>query len=463
MLFHTVGRNHCGVCLRALALWTLLSGCGPNATTSTTQPPAGDPCAFPTPLRLEVGEGAVASLPVRTTPAADGLRVDQMPAGFSAVVEADVLKVTAPYGATTAPTLDVVATCAGREVRASVELVVRRIVWEEGPTWTAQNGPPGREYGAIWMDSGDPDTLLVHGGFHYTPAQFTPAWDSWALNLQTGTWRELSPATEPPHVMGGRVAPVKDQRAVLLHGGSSAESTIVPSLVRFDHAAAQPLWTDVTTDGEGPAGDYTGAFVYDPLGDRYIHACGANEELGYHCEVYTLTLDSGGVGHWQHVEFPSGPRPAGRNGFFFAMDTVNNRLVLFSGEKGSASWTPNLAQDTWALELAEPMAWVRLSVGEVPSIGRRNGAYLHDPVNNRMFVWGGTADGQTTFQGLWVLPLTRGHEVWQEVVVEGDAPTRSSGMGTYDAARNRFLVGFGNGTNALGRAAVFADLWSLRL
>jgi hypothetical protein len=117
----------------------------------------------------------------------------------------------------------------------------------------------------------------------------------------------------------------------------------------------------------------------------------------------------------------------------------------------------DLDGETWELDLAtDPPAWRRLFAnGEGPT-KRRNGAYALDPVGRRLFVWGGTPDGQTSVEGLDMLTLDRGAEAWTHL----DAPqvlARTSGLAVHDPARERLVLGFGNSPTPL------RDLWALDL
>jgi hypothetical protein len=51
-----------------------------------------------------------------------------------------------------------------------------------------------------------------------------------------------------------------------------------------------------------------------------------------------------------------------------------------------------------------------------------------------------------------VLDARAGHEQWTELALEGQPAMRSSGMGFYDALRDRTFVGFGND------ATIYRDL-----
>jgi hypothetical protein len=320
-------------------------------------------------------------------------------------------------------------------------------------------GPAAREYFALWIDEADPDRVLLFGGFTYLPKQFTPAWDAWELDLVAETWSELTTAAAPQQP-GGRVAPVPGASATLYFGGVDAATNSTPYLLkRFDSAAEVLSWSDVNVEHALTSGAYTGAFVYDAPRNRYLVFGGVNSRNGLSTRVDVFTPSPAGEpGRWEQLVPATDDGPTGRMGFHYAYDAETQRFIVFSGDQQFSSWTPDLAQDTWALELGEdPVRWVRLAEASTPPLGRRNGAFALDPVGHRFFVWGGTADGASSFPGLHVLDLDRGAERWQEVTPLNPPPERCSAGAVYDAARHRILAGFGNGDD------VYADLWALEL
>jgi hypothetical protein len=432
-------------------------GSGPGPVTLDCAVTVGDGAP------LQLGEGARTRLPVTVgadvgsvvvVSAAAGLRAALSPTGDELVLEA-------AYG-TGGQTLPVALEASCGDAAAPLEVVttVRGIDFAPVLEWSsADAGPPGREYGTMWIDAEDPDRLLVFGGFHYQPEQFTPSADLWEYDLAGNAWTELTPTGAVPMMPGGRMVDIPGERAAYYYGGLSTETEAggTPySLLRFDYAPEALAFSDVDVTQDKASGDYLPAMIYDAPRNRYVTACGASDTLGYHCKVNAFHPDTGA---WEALTPAGDEKPKGRNGFFWVHDVENDRLVMFSGEMGSGGWECNCAEDTWALELAEePVRWVKLAGPQTPPLGRRNGAYAYDPVGHRMFIWGGTPDGSDTFPGVYAFDLDRGEEGWAKVETAFVPPERTSGMAVYDAARGRVLFGFGNGTGG-----VHTDLWALQL
>ncbi len=113
--------------------------------------------------------------------------------------------------------------------------------------------------------------------------------------------------------------------------------------------------------------------------------------------------------------------------------------------------------DSWILSLAgETPEWTRL-FDTLPEVQRRNGTYVFDPEGVRLLLWGGTADGATTREGLSILRLLPGQERWDHIDTPVSVPPRTSGMAVYDADGRRAIMGMGNSD------AIYTDLYALSL
>jgi hypothetical protein len=309
----------------------------------------------------------------------------------------------------------------------------------------------------MWLDPTDADRLWVYGGFHYVPRQFTTGHDAWSLDLRTSAWTPHSdgPALGLP---GAGLATLADGRAYRYGGLSfnaqsgSAATPFVLHEIRTGTAGLS--FTELHPGGASRTGDYQASFFHHPRTNQIYSVCGMNTDVGAHCNVSAFDPESGS---WSRVVV-DGTAPTGRNGHFWAYDPATDRLIIFSGEGyPGTNDCANCLDDTWALELSStPPRWVEL-MNTTPPVGRRNGAYVLDPVGHRLFIWGGTPNGRTSAPGLWALDLRPGSEAWHEVPTVGGAPVRTSGAAVFDASRRRILFAFGN------NPAPLTDLWALEL
>lgn len=402
-----------------------------------------------------ISEGGRAQVNVVLDQAGETFTIANTPEGWNVANLSDepaVLEIRPPYGAEGHFEIALATDCGANEGTATIEVEVHKIATRD---ISAPNGPDAREHPLMWIDSGDPNRLLVFGGFSFVPHQYTVVWDVWSLDLASSTWTLEAPSGTVPHLASGRVAPIPGERAVLHFGGSDQQNNTLPDVTRFDYAPDAMRFTALSTTAVA-ASSALGALVYDQSHDRFLSVCGFTG-ADVVCDVRAYYPSDA---HWERlIPADDGEKPTGRYGFFSVHDPETDRLIIFSGAQyPTFNDQVNPAQDTWALELAEdPPRWVKIDAqgAELPP-GRRNGCVALDPLGHRMFVFGGTPDAMTTSEDLWVLSLDRGTETWTKLGV--DIPIRSSGAGAYDAARKRILFGFGN-----TGAAIYDDLWALEL
>jgi hypothetical protein len=441
--------------LRSTALSTpalfstlVLLACNEETSPDTTPEPEPLPCGGATIAGASVSAGGRLVLPL--DPALrDAIQEVSSSSEVEAWLEEDAIVVRAGYQAATAT---VTATCAEGTIEAEVE--VGAFSMQPLTSWTDEPGAPlGREYFAWWM--GEDRAIYLYGGFVYEPEQFTPSSQAYRFDLEGLAWTELETVGEPPPP-GGRVAHA-DGQEVLYFGGTTLDDggalstppTLVSAIPQADAVTFEPR------DAAGAPGSYTGAFIRDVKRGRWLSVCGVDTEvLGLHCDVHAYEPEAG----WSSLEV-DGDAPDGRYGFHYAYDEPSDRIVVFAGQIGASNAA--IGGDTWALELSpdgsETPRWVQL-FEEVEGISkRRNGAYAHDPVGRRLFVWGGTPDGANSVPGLEVLSLDPGRERWTHIDLPATIPSRTSGGGVYDPVEERIYWGFGNDD------AVYRDLYVLSL
>lgn len=437
------------VLLRFVFFVSLFAACQPPKPVEVPQPEVPD-CALTTPQALGGRQGTRQK--VALTPGADvkNVRVEQL-ASISDVVEDGALRVTLPYGATSARVV-LAYDCAGATKLADVDFTVSPLQWSRAAEWTGHEGPSAREYFSMWLDG---ERLRVHGGFVYVPRQFTPDSALWELDVAAKTWREAPQSGAVPSVAGGRLVPSPDGRSALYFGGVDVVAMETPyQLKRLDLATG--AWTDAPA-ASGGRGEYQPSFFFDAKRGRYLSVCGVNDGVGYHCDVRELALTETG-GAWRTL-VTEGTVPGARNGHAWAYDEIDDRLILFGGDRQGST-----LGDTWALELSGATPTWRLLVEASPAAApRRNMAWALDAANHRLLIWGGTGDGATAVPGVQALDLTAGLEQWFEVDAVGADPAvvprpRASGAAVYDASKQRLLMGFGNSLEGQ-----YADLWELAL
>jgi hypothetical protein len=274
----------------------------------------------------------------------------------------------------------------------------------------------------------------------------------------TPVWTQLSPSGGPPDADGGPGAVAIDaanNRLMVFAGiGASGNTNATWVLTNADGQGGTPTWTPVTANGAvgSPPPRHGASAVYDPTNNRLIIFGGClGGCLPVSSDVWVLSNANGlgGAATWTQLS-PSGTPPAGRQAQAAVYDGTNNRLIIWGGQDGGGSGGSTYAE-LWVLTNANGLggasAWTKLSPTGGPPPGQYGPSGAYDPVNNRLVVFGGGAQGsgQAT-NATWVLSNANGlggPPAWTNVVAEGAAgspPPSGSTLAGYDASANRMVV-----------------------
>ena len=131
-----------------------------------------------------------------------------------------------------------------------------------------------------------------------------------------------------------------------------------------------------------------------------------------------------------------------------------DRIVSFGGSDGLVrNWT-------WELRLSDSPRWTSLEPGGDVPAPRMNHTAIHDPVRQRMIVFGGRTGFNVTVVDahVWSLSL-QGPPQWSRLFVQGQGPSARHGhVAAYDPSEDRMIV-FG-GHDGVGYNN---DVWTLSL
>ncbi len=270
-------------------------------------------------------------------------------------------------------------------------------------------------------------------------------YDVWALSLgDTETWTELTPALTP---LGGR------------HAHSAIYDPVGDRMVVFSGSggynpedlwalslAGTPAWTDLTPAGVSPSGRYGHSAVYDPVRGRMVIFGGCD---GYSSLDDAWELSLVGTPAWASL-MPANPPPPGRSGHTTIHDPVRDRMVVFGGSNALGH-----LDEVWVLSLAGTPTWSALTPTGTPPAARSDHSAIYDPVRNRMVVFGGYGD--VYLNDVWVLSLAD-PPAWTMLLPTGTPPgTRAWHSAVYDPIRDRMVVFGGHG------AGYLSDVWALSL
>lgn len=219
--------------------------------------------------------------------------------------------------------------------------------------------------------------MLLFGG-RYGSTFFN---DIWALNVTVGSehWTQLNPSGTPPSPRTG-VAGIMDpiNNRLILFGGKTDDYTYVNETweVNLDTLT----WRMLTPSGALPAPRNAYAAVYDSDGHRMIVFSGATTNMIN--DVWALDLTYGNE-QWHQLN-PTGIPPQSRARSFYTLDYINNRMVVGFG----FDYPPmQLLSDAWVLDL-DSLHWRRILTSNLVE-PRRGSCAAFNPRSEQVIIFGG--------------------------------------------------------------------------
>jgi hypothetical protein len=212
--------------------------------------------------------------------------------------------------------------------------------------------------------------------------------DTWALDLTSLAWQELSPSSRPQARYGSASVFDPVERRLVTFAGFTDLSRRFQDTQAFD--LDTNTWEDLTPRGDKPEVRCLLTAAYDAAGHRMIMYGG--QRSGPLDDIWAFDF---GTRSWTSLT-PS-ERPAGR---FFAASFLDRRqrFYVFGGATARGD-----EGETWVFDLASAR-WSRL---EIPGPPPRNGmlaAYVDD--RDSFVVFGGVTSGRL-YSDVWeLLPIT---------------------------------------------------------
>jgi hypothetical protein len=275
--------------------------------------------------------------------------------------------------------------------------------------------------------------------------------DVWELSLgDVPAWTQLAPTGASP---GGRQAmsAVYDEAGdrMIVFGGYDGSASL-GDVWALALGGAQG-WTNLTPSGTSPSARYHHTAICDPVRQRMVVFGGATGSA-YLQDVWELSLSGASV--WTDLT-PTGASPGVRFCHSAVHDPVCDRMVVFGGCSGAGTLYLN---DTWTLPLSGTSPWTKLTVSRALPVARCSHSAVPLPTGDQMVVFGGY-DGSSGLNDVWAL-LESGGLVWAKLTPTGTWPcVRWTHGAIYDPTRNRMVV-FGGRTTA---DVLLNDVWTLSL
>lgn len=206
--------------------------------------------------------------------------------------------------------------------------------------WAAKpsGAGPTALLGAAMVYDSQSDRLIVFGGLDL--ATFTENNETWAYDVDAGTWERMNPAQSPTPRNYAAMGYDADSDRVILFGGAPS-SGVLGDTWAYDYDS--DAWTEMSPTTSPPGRTYSG-MVYDPRGDRMVLVGGSvDQETASLGDVWEYDLAANG---WTDVSPSDGP--GARAWHAIAHDDESGLIVVFGGGDSRAAYTA----ETWLFDPA---------------------------------------------------------------------------------------------------------------
>jgi N-acetylneuraminic acid mutarotase len=193
----------------------------------------------------------------------------------------------------------------------------------EKETWSkieTMGTAPVPRYGLSGVIDPVADRFVISHGFADTRYD-----DTFALDLKTNTWIDVSPDTRPlKRCLHEAIYDTNNQKMILF-GGCSSGFGPCPQGDLWSYDAAAKTWTELKPRGAAPSPRSNPALVFDPAGTLWLF--GGRLEKGFNDELWSFDPRSN---TWTQHSISGGP--SARASHDAVWDAANKRLIVFGGQ-----------------------------------------------------------------------------------------------------------------------------------
>ncbi|MFC2100962.1 kelch repeat-containing protein, partial [Bacteroidota bacterium] len=288
--------------------------------------------------------------------------------------------------------------------------------------------------------------MVIFGG--WSSVVYNSLNDVWSYNIAANTWTQISTSGGSPSNRAGHVAIYDNTRhRMVVFAGSNWWQAWYNDTWALD--LTTNIWSQLSTTGGPPTNRYFHSGVYDSIQDRLLifgGVCGSTSSNWKSNETWALNFTTL---QWQQLNTTNNPSPREETSAIF--DATNNRMIIFGGRNGTNygdvqalnlstlawSYLGNFSdsvschravydpQKNWMIVAAgwglynhgqaavfslNNDTWLNVSItGTIPPL-RQNPSLIWDPVGQRALLFGGdpgplTADFNDTWEFIITVPV----------------------------------------------------------
>lgn len=236
--------------------------------------------------------------------------------------------------------------------------------------------------------------------------------DTWILDLESGSWEEITPPVSPSPRSDMGLALDPTQRIALLFGGYCQEFERAKCAETWEFDLESRTWVEVET-ADSPPVTYGLRLIFDPHNQRFLQWGGhmtrvssnAVESLGYGDTLWSLTFSEG---KWVTIPQQGSAIPRERYWHHLAFDPISAAIILYGGDGGQG-----YLDDTWIYE-SHSNQWRLVRADTPPPPPRINGAIAFDEGRQQMILFGGLGEDFFFYRDTWVYSTATA--VWEQIL-----------------------------------------------
>ena len=278
----------------------------------------------------------------------------------------------------------------------------------EDRTWrkfaTDSNPPPRLAPGLVF----DPDSnqLILFGGL----GDNQRFGDTWILDLENGSWEEISPPVSPSPRSDMGMALDVDQRKALLFGGYCQEFEREKCSETWIFDLESRTWIEIDTEDSPPI-TYGLRLVFEPGSQRFLqwggHMAGIKDNvfqsLGYADQLWSFSFTEG---NWITSPYQAAATPRARYWHHLVSDPTTAEIILYGGDGGQG-----FLDDTWIYD-SQSNQWRLVQTSNAPP-PRIIGATAFDENLGQLILFGGVGEDFYVYQDTWIYSVTL--STWEQI------------------------------------------------